>query len=200
MKRLLLLLSMTLFAHASPAAQPAVTPSPPHEYIVLGGGCFWCLEAAFELVPGVKAVVNGYAGGQVANPTYEQVCSHETGHAEVVQIEYDPKEVSLDELLQMFWTIHDPTSLNRQGGDAGPQYRSIILYANEAQRQAAEKSKAAEQTKLSEPIVTEIVPLKTFYVAEAYHQDYYKNHPYEGYCQVVIRPKVAKAKKLLGQH
>lgn len=200
MKHFLFLLSMTLLTHSSPAADPAAAPAPKHESIVLGGGCFWCLEAAYELVPGVKAVVSGYAGGHVANPSYEEVCSHDTGHAEVVRVEYDPKEVSLDELLNFFWTIHDPTSLNRQGDDAGPQYRSIILYSNPAEKAAAEKSKAAAQAKYSDPIVTEIVPLQTFYPAEAYHQHYFANHPDQGYCRVVIRPKIAKAKKILGQH
>lgn len=173
------------------------TGSAKHEYLVLGGGCFWCLEAAFEQIPGVKAVVNGYAGGHVANPTYEQVCSHETGHAEVVRIEYDPAEVSIETLFKYFWMIHDPTSLNRQGNDEGPQYRSVILYANDAQKAAAEKAKAEAQAKYSDPIVTEIVPLKVFYTAEAYHQDYFKNNPYQGYCQFVVKPKVDKVKKAL---
>jgi peptide-methionine (S)-S-oxide reductase len=170
------------------------------ETLVLGGGCFWCTEAAYELVPGVKSVVSGYAGGHVVNPTYKQVCNANTGHAEVVKIEYNPAEVSLSELLDLFWIVHDPTTLNRQGNDEGPQYRSIILYANDAQKAAAEKSKAAAQEKFSRPIVTEIVPLAEFYQAEDYHQDYFRNNPHQGYCQAVIRPKIDKFKKKLGSH
>jgi peptide-methionine (S)-S-oxide reductase len=170
------------------------------ETLVLGGGCFWCTEAAYELVPGVKSVVSGYAGGHVVNPTYKQVCNANTGHAEVVKIEYNPAEVSLSELLDLFWIVHDPTTLNRQGNDEGPQYRSVILYANDAQKAAAEKSKAAAQEKFSRPIVTEIVPLAEFYQAEDYHQDYFRNNPHQGYCQAVIRPKIDKFKKKLGSH
>lgn len=181
------------------AAETAATKPGRSEYLVLGGGCFWCTEAAYELVPGVKSVVSGYAGGHVANPSYEQVCSHDTGHAEVVRVEYDPAVASLDSLLAFFWTIHDPTSLNRQGADEGPQYRSIILYADAAQKAAAEKSKAAAQARFSEPIVTEIVPLKAFYPAEEYHQDYFRKNPNQGYCRLVIKPKIDKAKKTLDQ-
>jgi len=157
-----------------------------------GGGCFWCTEAVFQMIPGVKAVTSGYAGGTKTNPTYKEVCSGETGHAEVIQIEYDPKVVSYEELLKVFWEEHDPTTLNRQGPDSGTQYRSIILYSNQAQRLAAEKSKAEEQKHLRQPIVTEIVPLKKFYPAEHYHQDYYRNNPNQPYCRMVIRPKVDK--------
>ena len=167
------------------------------EIATLGGGCFWCLEACFEMVPGVKAVTNGYAGGTRENPTYKEVSDGETGHAEVVQIEFDPAVVSYDKLLETFWQIHDPTSLNRQGNDVGTQYRSIILYHNDAQKSAAEKSRVEAQKELSKPIVTQIVPLKRFYPAEAYHQDYFRNHPGEGYCQLVIRPKVEKFEKKL---
>ncbi|HEU0038408.1 MAG TPA: peptide-methionine (S)-S-oxide reductase MsrA, partial [Verrucomicrobiae bacterium] len=144
-----------------------------------------------------KSVVNGYAGGQKENPTYEEVCSKTTGHAEVVQIEYDPQVVSYEKLLEMFWEIHDPTTLNRQGNDSGPQYRSVIFYHNETQKQAAEKSKAEAQKQWRDRIVTEIVPLKKFYLAEDYHQDYFRNHPEQGYCQAVIRPKVNKVEKKL---
>jgi peptide-methionine (S)-S-oxide reductase len=169
------------------------------ETLVLGGGCFWCLEASYELIPGVKSVVSGYAGGEEKNPTYEQVCAKATGHAEVVKIEYDPAKVSLEKLIDFFWVIHDPTTLNRQGPDSGPQYRSIILYANEAQKAAAEKSKAAAQKGFTDPIVTEIVPLTEFYAAEDYHQDYFRNNPNQGYCRYVVKPKVEKTKKYFGK-
>lgn len=167
------------------------------ELATFGGGCFWCLEALFQMVPGVKAVTSGYAGGTKENPTYHEVCSGTTGHAEVVQIEFDPAKISYEELLAKFWEAHDPTTLNRQGADTGTQYRSIILYHNEAQKLAAEKSKAEAQKELSRPIVTQIVPLKKFYAAEAYHQDYFRNNPDQGYCQMVIRPKVEKFEKKL---
>jgi peptide-methionine (S)-S-oxide reductase len=171
------------------------------ELATLGGGCFWCLEGCFELLPGVKSVTSGYAGGKKDNPTYKEVCEGDTGHAEVVQIEYDPSVVSYEELLDTFWQIHDPTTLNRQGPDAGTQYRSIILYHNDAQKTAAEASMKSAQVELSRPIVTQIVPLKKFWPAEAYHQDYFRNHPGEGYCQMVVRPKVEKVeKKLKAEH
>ena len=167
------------------------------ELATFGGGCFWCLEACFQLVPGVKAVTSGYAGGTKDNPTYQEVCTGNTGHAEVVQIEYDPAVISYEQLLQKFWEVHDPTTLNRQGNDVGTQYRSIILCRNEAQKEAAEKSKAEAQKELSRPIVTQIAPLKKFWPAEAYHQNYFRNHPEQGYCQLVIRPKVDKLEKKL---
>lgn len=169
-----------------------VTSTDKTELATLGGGCFWCLEAVFERLPGVKSVASGYAGGHTENPTYEAVCSHTTGHAEVVQIEFDPKEISYEKLLDWFWEAHDPTTMNRQGADVGSQYRSIILYANEAQKIAAEKSKADAQKRLSQPIVTEIAPLTKFYAAESQHQDFFRNNPNHGYCQVVIRPKLEK--------
>ncbi|MFN3409347.1 MAG: peptide-methionine (S)-S-oxide reductase MsrA [Limisphaerales bacterium] len=164
----------------------------------LGGGCFWCVEALFEMLPGVKAVVSGYAGGQTPNPTYKEVCSGTTGHAEVVQIEFDPARITYAELLRHFWDAHDPTTLNRQGADVGTQYRSIILYHDAEQKAVAEQSKAEAQRQFSRPIVTEIVPLTRFYPAEDYHQDYFRNNPGQGYCQMVIRPKVEKWKKKLG--
>jgi len=167
------------------------------ELATLGGGCFWCLEACFELIPGVKAVTSGYSDGPKDNPTYKEVCGGDTGHAEVVQIEYYPALVSYEKLLETFWQIHDPTTLNRQGHDVGTQYRSIILYHNDAQKAAAEKSKAEAQKELSKPIVTQIVPLKKFWPAEAYHQDYFRNNPDQGYCQMVVRPKVEKVEKKL---
>lgn len=164
------------------------------ESATLGGGCFWCLEAVFERVPGVRKVTSGFAGGTVANPTYEQVCEGNTGHAEVVQIDFDPKQISYEQLLDVFWTAHDPTTLNRQGPDTGTQYRSIILYASAAQRAAAEKSRAALAAAgtYQSPIVTEIVPLGKFYSAEEYHQDYYRNNPNAPYCTFVIAPKLKK--------
>jgi len=154
----------------------------------LGGGCFWCTEAIYQMLPGVKSVTSGYAGGTKENPTYQQVCTGDTGHAEVIQVEFDPKVVSYEKILETFWEAHDPTTLNRQGNDTGTQYRSIILYNNEAQKAAAEKSKAAAQKHFKDPIVTEIVPLKKFYKAEGYHQDYYRNNSFQPYCRAVIRP------------
>src|SRR5271170_2379757 len=141
-----------------------------------GGGCFWCAEAVFQRIPGVKSVVSGFAGGTTANPSYEEVCTGNTGHAEVIQLNFDPAVVSYEKLLEIFWEAHDPTTLNRQGVDTGTQYRSIILYSDEAQKVAAEKSKAEAQPHFSSPIVTQIVPLTKFYSAEDYHQDYYNQH------------------------
>jgi peptide-methionine (S)-S-oxide reductase len=191
------LLSALLCAFSFPMTSFAETKT---ETLVLGGGCFWCLDATYRLMPGVKDVVSGYAGGSTAHPSYEAVCSGATGHAEVVKIEYDPAQVTLEKLLEFFWTIHDPTTLNAQGNDHGTQYRSIILYANETQKAAAEKSKAAAQKKFSDDIVTEIVPLREFYAAEDYHQDYFRKNPTAGYCRYVVKGKVDKAKKTLGQH
>jgi peptide-methionine (S)-S-oxide reductase len=167
------------------------------ETATLGGGCFWCTEAVFQMLPGVKSVVSGYAGGTKPNPTYEEVCTGDTGHAEVIQIAYDPQQVSYEKILETFWDVHDPTTLNQQGDDSGTQYRSIILYNSEAQKAAAEKSKQEAQKHFKAPIVTQIVPLKAFYAAEGYHQDYYRNNPNKGYCRVVIRPKVEKFEKKL---
>ena len=167
------------------------------EIATLGGGCFWCTEAVFQMLPGVKSVASGYAGGTKENPTYKDVCAGDTGHAEVIQIEYDPKAVSYEKLLETFWEAHDPTTPNRQGNDHGTQYRSIILYSSEAQRSAAEKSKAEAQKALGKPIVTEIVPLKKFYKAEGYHQDYYRDNLNQPYCRMIIRPKVEKFEKKL---
>ena len=167
------------------------------ELATFGGGCFWCTEAVFQMLPGVKSVISGYAGGTKENPTYKEVCTGTTGHAEVIQIEYDPRAVSYDKLLHTFWEAHDPTTFNRQGNDSGTQYRSIILYRNETERVAAEKSKTEAQKHFDQPIVTQIVPLKTFYKAEAYHQDYYRNNTEQPYCRFVIRPKVEKLEKKL---
>lgn len=157
-----------------------------------GGGCFWCLEAYFETLPGVMAVVSGYAGGHVANPSYREVCTGTTGHAEVVRIDFDPATISYETLLEAFWHVHDPTTVDRQGPDEGPQYRSVILFVDEVQRAAAERARAAEQTRLGERVVTEIVPLARFYEAEEYHQDYFRRNPNQGYCRAVIAPKLKK--------
>jgi peptide-methionine (S)-S-oxide reductase len=167
------------------------------EVATLGGGCFWCLEAVYDELKGVESVVSGYAGGTVPNPTYEQVCSGRTGHAEVVQITFDPAVISFKELLEVFFTIHDPTTRDRQGNDVGPQYRSIILYHDPEQRAVAEQTIAElNQSRIwGKPIVTELVPFTTFYPAEAYHQEYYRRNPYQPYCQLVVAPKVAKARK-----
>jgi len=162
------------------------------EVATLGGGCFWCVEAVYERIDGVQSVVSGYAGGQKDNPTYEEVCTGTTGHAEVVQVYFNPEVISYEEILDQFWKAHDPTTLNRQGADVGTQYRSIILYSSEAQAQAAERSKVKAAAHFDDPIVTEIVPLSTFYEAEKYHQDYYENNPFAGYCTFVIRPKLQK--------
>ncbi|MBV8898819.1 MAG: peptide-methionine (S)-S-oxide reductase MsrA [Verrucomicrobia bacterium] len=169
------------------------------ETAVFGGGCFWCLDAQFKLVNGVKKVVSGYAGGHTANPTYEQVCSERTGHAEVIQVEFDPSVVSYQALLEKFFRAHDPTTLNRQGADEGAQYRSIILYANEMQKATAERVKAEAQKDWPDPIVTEIVPLRAFYPAEDYHQDYFAKNPNQAYCRLVVAPKVKKFQEHLGQ-
>jgi peptide-methionine (S)-S-oxide reductase len=175
---------------------PANPPSSARENVTFGGGCFWCLEAVFQRLKGVKSVASGYAGGSVANPTYEQVCEGNTGHAEVVKISFDPNVLTFDKLMQVFFAAHDPTTLNRQGHDVGTQYRSIILYESDAQKAAAEKAKAAAQKDFKNPIVTQIVPLKQFYPAEAYHQNYFnQNAGTNPYCSVIIRPKLQKLLK-----
>jgi peptide-methionine (S)-S-oxide reductase len=164
-----------------------------------GGGCFWCTEALFERVKGVGSVVSGYAGGSKENPGYKEVCAGGTGHAEVVQVHYNPKEISYDTLLEIFFATHDPTTLNRQGADAGTQYRSIILYSDQAQKEAAEKMKKKAASQYKDPITTEIVPLKAFYPAEEYHQDYFAKNPSAPYCAFVIRPKLQKFLKKQGK-
>ena len=175
-----------------------MTTSPQREIATLAGGCFWCLEAAFQDLKGVERVQSGYAGGRVANPSYEQVCTGTTGHAEVVQITFDPQVVSFDDLLHVFFTIHDPTTLNRQGVDVGTQYRSAIFYHTPDQKAAAERVMAELQSEhvWDDPIVTELKPLEAFYPAEEYHRDYYRRNPTQGYCSAVIAPKVAKVRKL----
>ena len=168
------------------------------ETATLGGGCFWCLEPVFLSLSGVHGSVSGYAGGTVPNPTYEQVCGKRTGHAEVVQITFDPSQISFADILRVFFTLHDPTTPNQQGADVGPQYRSIILTHSDAQAETARAVKAEIDAAhvWDRPIVTEIVPLTTFYRAEDEHQDYYARNPWSGYCRAVINPKVAKLRKL----
>lgn len=168
------------------------------EIAVFGAGCFWCVEAVFERLQGVLDVESGYAGGTVVNPTYDQVCSGKTGHAEVCKITFDPSVISYDELLEVFWKTHDPTTLNRQGNDIGTQYRSVIFTVSDTQRTKAEyyKQRISEESIYPNPIVTEISPLPEYYPAETYHQDYYNNNTRQGYCSFVITPKVEKLKKL----
>lgn len=176
-------LTVTLQAYPEPMKTETAT---------LGGGCFWCVEAVYERLPGIISVVSGYAGGQTENPTYEEIGTGKTGHAEVVQIAYDPAKISYEKIIDLFWEAHDPTTLNRQGADTGPQYRSIILTENADQMRMANESKTRAQTKSKSPIVTEIVPLTKFYPAEDYHQDFYRENPMHPYNQAVIRPKLKK--------
>ncbi len=168
------------------------------EVATLAGGCFWCLEAVFLELAGVERVVSGYAGGHVPNPSYELVCMGVSGHAEVVQVTFDPDVISFRDLLEVFFTVHDPTTPNRQGPDIGTQYRSVIYYHDEAQRQAAEETIAEFDGRAvwDDPIVTEVLPLDTFYAAEEYHQDYYQRNREQPYCQAIVAPKVAKARKV----
>jgi peptide-methionine (S)-S-oxide reductase len=167
------------------------------EVATLGGGCFWCLEAVYQELRGVEKVESGYSGGDVPNPTYRQVCSETTGHAEVVQVTFDPDEVSYRDILEIYFTIHDPTTLNRQGADVGTQYRSVIFYHTEGQKRTAEEviSEIEAEGIWNSPIVTEVVPFDEFYVAEDYHQNYFRNNGFQPYCQVIIAPKVAKFRK-----
>lgn len=160
--------------------------------IVLGGGCFWCLEAAYQEVKGVTRVVPGYSGGTVVGPTYEQVCNGSTGHAEVVRVTYDQTITTLENLMAIFWLIHDPTSLNQQGPDVGSQYASVVFYESEAQEPVIARSQAQAQLLLADPIVTRVTPLAVYYEAEAYHHNYFNNHPEAAYCQAVITPKLQK--------
>lgn len=161
-----------------------------------GAGCFWCVEAIFDQLKGVKSVKPGYAGGHIKNPAYREVCSGKTGHAEVVRINYDAEIVSFQKLLEVFWSVHDPTTLNRQGNDIGTQYRSVIFYHNDEQKKAAEtfKEKLAASGAFNQPIVTEITPINNYFDAEEDHRDYYLNNPEQGYCQMVVKPKVEKFK------
>ena len=179
-----LLTAMTLQAETKSASS--------HEFATFGGGCFWCMEAVFQRLPGIVHSVSGYSGGKTSNPTYEEICAHGSGHAEVIQVEFDPAVISYEKVLAVFFESHDPTTLNRQGADEGDQYRSVIFYHNEAQHLAAGRAKLAAQASHSDPIVTEVVPLKKFWRAEDYHQDYFNQHPGQGYCTFVIKPKVKK--------
>ena len=201
MKTAFVLLTLLFAMNTTPAQTTATapatktnTPAPAKtEVIILGAGCFWCTEAVFQQIPGVISVKPGYTGGKTKNPTYDDICTGTTGHAEVAQVAFDPQKVSLEKILDIFWDAHDPTTLNRQGADVGTQYRSAIYYENDAQRAIAEKSKAAAAKKFSKPIVTEITRADTFYVAENYHHDYYKrNKDKNPYCKVVIAPKLHK--------
>jgi peptide-methionine (S)-S-oxide reductase len=171
----------------------AQTPSQ-RDTATFGAGCFWCVEAVFERLPGVISVTAGYAGGHRANPTYEQVCTGTTGHAEVAEIVFDPSKISYEKLLKVFWEAHDPTTMNRQGADAGTQYRSAIFYHSDRQKAIAERSRTEAQKGFEDTIVTEITPLTVFYRAENYHQDYFRNNPNAPYCRFVIEPKLKKLK------
>jgi peptide-methionine (S)-S-oxide reductase len=172
-------------------------PTPPLETATLGAGCFWCIEAIYQDVKGVHNVVSGYMGGHIKNPTYDEVCEGTTGHAEVAQITFDPSAISFEDILYIFWQTHDPTTLNRQGNDAGTQYRSAIFYHSDEQKRIAEKSKADTDSSglYPNPIVTEITPASDFYVAENYHQNFYKMNPNQPYCRFVVDPKVRKFRK-----
>lgn len=175
---------------------PTPATSGQTQKLTMGGGCFWCIEAVFQRLNGVTKVVSGYSGGAQPNPTYEAVCTGTTGHAEVVQIEFDPAKLPLERLLEVFWAAHDPTTLNRQGADKGTQYRSVLYYENDQQKAVIEASKKAAQKEFSDPIVTEISPFKAFYAADAYHQNYYNlNANRNSYCAIVIRPKLEKLLK-----
>jgi peptide-methionine (S)-S-oxide reductase len=184
---------MTTPKPSAPATSAAAT-----ETATLGGGCFWCIEAVFERIQGVAEAMSGYSGGRTADPTYEEVCSGTTGHAEVVQIRFDPKVTSYREILQIFFAMHDPTTLDRQGADAGTQYRSIILVHSPAQQATAEAliRELTAGRVFDDPIVTQVVPFEVFYPAEISHQEYYDRNPNAGYCRVVISPKLAKLKKV----
>jgi peptide-methionine (S)-S-oxide reductase len=201
---LALLLSIPTLASCEPekpmpadAKLPAAAPKVPEgsEVITLGAGCFWCIEAAYKQLDGVQAAVSGYMGGTVVDPTYEMICEGTTGHAEVVQVVFDPKKISAEKILAWFWDLHDPTTLNRQGADVGTQYRSAIFYHSDAHKTLAEASKKAAQANFKDPIVTEITKAVTFYPAENYHQDFYfQNKSKNGYCRMVVEPKLKKLK------
>ena len=184
----------------SPPEDPKKMTPQDKEVITLGGGCFWCIEAVFDELQGVEEVESGYSGGHVGNPTYKEVCTGKTGHAEVVQVTFDPKTISLKDLLKIFFTVHDPTTLNRQGPDVGTQYRSVVFYRNTEQKTTIEKviKEISEEKLWDDPIVTEIAPYKTFFKAEDYHQEYFKLNGDQPYCRLVIAPKVAKLRKEFG--
>jgi peptide-methionine (S)-S-oxide reductase len=196
-KMLYLILSVLLMLTPVPKPEPEAIGTESNEKATLGAGCFWCVEAIFQRVRGVLHVESGYSGGSVDNPTYQQVSGGRTGHAEVIRVTFDPEVISFETVLDVFWHTHDPTTLNRQGADVGPQYRSVIFYHDERQKAAAERSKERTQKAglWDDPIVTEISPLINYYKAENYHQNYFNNNPNAGYCSIVIAPKVAKFKK-----
>jgi peptide-methionine (S)-S-oxide reductase len=204
MKTIILFISVVIIMNPSDlqSAGP-VNPVKPdkeakYKIAIFGGGCFWCTEAIFSQLKGVKKVISGFSGGTVPNPTYREVCTGKTGHAECIQITYNPEEISYPELLEVFWDTHDPTTLNRQGADAGTQYRSVIFYTDEEQKkQAIEYKERLEKEKIwDKPIVTEITKFDKFYSAEAYHQEYYENNPDQAYCRIVITPKIEKFRKV----
>jgi peptide-methionine (S)-S-oxide reductase len=195
-----ILFGSSLMAFVTRAEEPKMTDSTDtkdFEQVTLGSGCFWCTEAVFEHLKGVKSAVSGYSGGRLANPTYEQISSGNTGHAEVVQVTYDPSQISFTDILRVFWETHDPTTLNQQGHDVGTQYRSAVFYHNDAQRKLAEEYKRQLDGSgtFGAPIVTEITKFEKFYPAEQYHQEYFALNPNQQYCQYVIRPKVEKFRK-----
>ncbi len=194
-----LLMSAILSGAVSAADAPAAKSAAPAktEEIILGGGCFWCTEGCYLPVKGVLKVVSGYSGGHVENPTYEQICTKTTGHAEVIKVTFDPSVVSYKQLVDLFWYAHDPTTLNRQGNDVGPQYRSVIYYTNDEQKAIAEASMKEHAKEFDSPIVTEVAPLKNFYAAEDYHQDFANKNPNQGYVCAVVKPKVEKFTKKL---
>ena len=186
------LIRLSLLAALVMSAAVCFAEDMENNYAVVGGGCFWCVEAIYQGLPGIKSVESGYAAGQTPKPTYKDVCTGQTGHAEVAKITFDPAVVSYDRIIELFWDAHDPTTLNRQGADEGTQYRSIIIAQNAAQREAAEKSKAAAQAKFRSPIVTEIVDFTEFFPAEDYHQDFRERNPGHPYVRAVIDPKLRK--------
>ena len=192
-----ILISLLISPHAYNRNRPGMHGSA-EEIATFGAGCFWCVEVIFQNLEGVTKVVSGYSGGKVENPTYKEVCEGNTGHAEVVQIHYDPEKISYESLLEVFWKTHDPTTLNRQGNDVGPQYRSVIFYHNAKQKELAEYylKKLDESGAYDQPVVTEIEPFKNFYEAEDYHQDFYDLNPQVPYCKFVIEPKLEKFKKV----
>ncbi len=202
-----LFLVLTVFSSCANRADKAVTSSGTNlssgdkmsetkwELATFGGGCFWCTEAIFQRLKGVEKVVSGYSGGFVENPTYKQICEGNTGHAEVIQISFDPKRISYGEILEVFWKTHDPTTLNRQGNDVGPQYRSVVYFHNDSQKHAAEAGLKKISGMFDRPVVTEISPLGVFYPAEAYHQNYFNQNGGQSYCAFVIKPKVEKFEK-----
>lgn len=196
MKKSLLLI--LLFALSITAQNKSKKSDTNIETITLGGGCYWCIEAVFENLDGVKTVVSGFSGGKIANPSYEEVCTGKTGHAEVVQITFDKTKTNLDEILKVFFTVHDPTTLNRQGGDVGTQYRSVIFYNSEAQRKTAQFiiNELNKNKVYNNPIVTKVEPFINFYKAENYHQDYYEYNKNKPYCRLVIQPKLEKFEKV----